>query len=327
MTVLCHGDGTMMERPSPFSATYIARIQQISDFMQFEVALAPDREGADPIFAKLAETDDPGSISLDFPADITAPTDDRPFFFQMFSFQDLLSPSFYSSVDPFLAKPMLVLASLSISVLGVTLLFILFPLLVTTGRRALHGMYPLAVFFGGIGLGYLFLEVAQLQRLIIFLGHPTYALSVVLFSLLLSSGLGSLATERLSVRGLRPSLLLPLAVLLLVLVGSGFLTPEVIDRFAGATTQTRIIVAAALLAPMGLMMGVPFPLGMKVAALTPNAPTPFFWGINGATSVCASVFAVAIALGWGISASFWVGCASYGIAAAALGLFVFLRRT
>ena len=87
------------------------------------------------------------------------------------------------------------------------------PLALTTSRRALRGSVPLIVFFSAIGLGFLLLEIAQMQRLIIFLGHPTYALSVVLFSLLLFSGIGSLATEWLlsPARGARPALLAPIA--------------------------------------------------------------------------------------------------------------------
>jgi hypothetical protein len=235
--------------------------------------------------------------------------------------------SLYEGKDTrFVTRPVLVLFSLSVAVLGLTALFILLPLLRSTRRHALQGMGPLLVFFAGIGLGFMLLEISQMQRLIIFLGHPTYALSVVLFSLLLASGVGSLATERMVNPGLRPRLLWPFAVLLLVLVASGFLTPEAIDRFEGATTPIRILVAAVILAPMGLVMGMPFPLGMKVASLRPNAPTVFFWGINGATSVCASVLAVAIALGWGISTSFWVGFLSYAMASAALGIVVLRRR-
>ena len=187
-------------------------------------------------------------------------------------------------------------------------------------------MLPLLVFFAGIGLGFMLLEISQMQRLTIFLGHPTYGLSVVLFSLLLASGLGSLATERMVNPGLRPAHLWPFVLLLLVLVATGFLTPGVIDRFEGATTPVRILTAAVILAPMGLVMGMPFPLGMKVASLRPNAPTVFLWGINGATSVCASVLAVAIAMGWGISTSFWVGCVSYAVASGALGLVAIRRR-
>jgi hypothetical protein len=65
-------------------------------------------------------------------------------------------------------------------------------------------------------------------------------------------------------------------------------------------------------------MGMPFPIGMKMASLRSQAPTAFLWGINGAMSVCASVLAVLIAVSWGISAAFWVGCASYAVALVAL---------
>jgi hypothetical protein len=259
--------------------------------------------------------------------DISAPTDDRPFFFQMIRFQDVFDFSLYGEKDTrFVTRPVLVLFSLAVAVLGLTALCILLPLLLTTTRGALQGMLPLLVFFAGIGLGFMLLEISQMQRLTIFLGHPTYGLSVVLFSLLLASGLGSLATERMVNPGLRPAHLWPFVLLLLVLVATGFLTPGVIDRFEGATTPVRILTAAVILAPMGLVMGMPFPLGMKVASLRPNAPTVFLWGINGATSVCASVLAVAIAMGWGISTSFWVGCVSYAVASGALGLVAIRRR-
>ncbi len=318
--------GTILVSREPFSTSDVMEIESVARDMQFEVVLAPGDSGSDPIFAEIAQTDDPGSVRLGFPADISPPTDDRPFFFQMIRFQDLFDSSLYALGIAYLTRPVLVLFSLSLAVLGLTALCIVFPLLRSTRRQALKGMVPLLVFFAGIGLGFMLLEISQMQRLIIFLGHPTYALSVVLFSLLLASGVGSLATERMVNPGLRPRLLWPFVVLLLVLVATGFLTPGAIDRFEGATTTVRILIAALILIPMGLVMGMPFPVGMKVASLRPNSPTVFFWGINGATSVCASVLAVAIALSWGISTAFWVGCLCYAAASAALGLMAVRQR-
>lgn len=210
------------------------------------------------------------------------------------------------------------LFSLAIAMLMLTGLCILLPVVVTTSRQALQGMTPFVVFFCGIGLGFLLLEIAQLQRLIIFLGHPTYALSVVLFSLLTFSGIGSFATEQLINPGRRLLLLLPFAGLLALLIAVGVATPHVTHGYDGATTPVRILIAVAILAPMGLLMGMPFPIGMKLASLREHAPTVFFWGVNGATSVLASVVGVAIALQWGISLAFWVGVACYA-AALALG--------
>jgi len=324
---LGYGVGTLLASREPFSASDVSKIGQVADDMGFEVVLAPGRVGSDPLFAKIAETEDPGSLPLGFHMDISPPTDDRPFFFQMIRFQDVFDTSLYGQPGTrFVTRPVLVLFSLAVAVLGLTALCILLPLLLTTTRKALKGMLLLLVFFPGIGLGFMLLEISQMQRLTIFLGHPTYALSVVLFSLLLASGLGSLSTERLVNPGLRLSLLWPFVLLLVVLVATGFLTPQAIDRFEDATTPVRILAAAVILAPMGLVMGMPFPIGMKVASLKPNAPTVFLWGVNGATSVCASVLAVAIALGWGISTAFWVGCVSYAMASAALGLMAIRRQ-
>jgi hypothetical protein len=103
-----------------------------------------------------------------------------------------------------------------------------------------------------------------------------------------------------------------------LLLAFGFATPLAIDRFESATTLVRIVTAALLLIPVGFLMGMPFPIGMKLASLRPQAPTAFLWGINGAMSVCASVLAVVIAVSWGISAAFWAGCVSYAVASAAL---------
>jgi hypothetical protein len=268
------------------------------------------------------ESDDVNSIDLGYPADISPPTDDRPFFFQMVRFRDLFDSSLYGGANDYVARPVLVLFSLSVAVLGLTAICIVIPLLLTTSRRALGSTLPLIAFFAAIGLGFLMLEIAQMQRLSLFLGHPTYSLTVVLFSLLLFSGIGSYISEWFTRdRAGVPTAgaqLTPIALLLVVIVIFGIITPAVIDQFSGETAAARIAVSVALLAPMGLLMGMPFPIGMKVAATRPDSPTAFFWGINGATSVCASVLAVAISLGWGISMAFWAGWLAYGVAGAAL---------
>jgi hypothetical protein len=92
----------------------------------------------------------------------------------------------------------------------------------------------------------------------------------------------------------------------------------VIRTFGASTTPARIAVAIGLLLPIGFLMGMAFPLGMRAASDRTSVLTPWLWGINGATSVCASVIAVAISLHWGIAASFWTGVACYVVAAGAL---------
>ena len=108
--------------------------------------------------------------------------------------------------------------------------------------------------------------------------------------------------------------------LLLVLVLFGTLTPLVVVAFQAATTRVRIPVAVLILISIGTFMGMAFPLGMSVASTKYPAVTPWLWGLNGATSVCASMLATVVSLFAGISASFWTGVVCYATACAALEL-------
>lgn len=155
-----------------------------------------------------------------------------------------------------------VLGFLLIIVTGLTVLAILLPLALTAGRPGLKGSGSLLLFFAAIGFGFMLVEVSQMQRLIIFLGHPTYSLSVVLFTLLVACSFGSFTTNRIRTADLRKSGMARLAGLLLTLAAFGFATPWAVQAFEGAATPVRILVAAVLLAPIGLFMGMAFPLGM-----------------------------------------------------------------
>jgi len=194
------------------------------------------------------------------------------------------------------------------------------PLKLTTDPGALRGAGPLLTFFAAIGLGFMLIETSQMQRLIVVLGHPTYGLTVVLFALLLSGGLGSWLTNGVPIERAAGSGRLRLMVLLVLLVIFGWLTPAVADRLQRADTLVRVTASALMLGVPGVFMGMAFPLGMKLASQRFGHLTPWFWGTNGATSVCASVLAVSIALSWSISAAFWTGCAAYAVGLAAFSV-------
>jgi hypothetical protein len=138
----------------------------------------------------------------------------------------------------------------------------------------------------------------------------------VLFSLLLSSGAGSLLTARLA-EGSRSSIAV-LVALVGVLVAFGAMTPLVIRHFEAASTASRIAVSVTILLPIGFFMGMAFPIGMRRALVEAPGLAPWLWGVNGAASVCASVLVVVIALAAGISAAFWAGVGCYVIAVAAV---------
>jgi predicted membrane-bound spermidine synthase len=323
------GVATMLVSKEPFRAADIARMQRTVADLQFEMVLSPT-QALDPNFEALASARSGADLSSavgDVVGDVSAPTDDKPFFFLMLDFND----AFNGRLDNFsafgnFARPVQVLLALSIIVLIATALLILLPLRFTRQRLPRRGTKPFLLYFAGIGFGFLLVELSQLQRLVVFLGHPTYALSVVLFSLLLSSGIGSFLTERFVTSGRRWSFLTPLLALLVALVVFGAVTPAAIREFADATTPVRIAVAVGILIPLGLLMGMPFPIGMREAERHPGAPTALFWGTNGATSVCASVLAVAIGLNFGISRAFVAGFVAYAVAAGALAYLLFRRR-
>ncbi len=313
---------TLLVSPEPFSATTLAAISGAAARLGFTPVLTPDA-AIDEHFAALASPNGPGEAIASFDADISAPTDDRPFFFQMADLGTVFGGAGFSRDDS--TRPVLVLTLLAVAILGMTLGFIVLPLLFKTGAAAHRGMAPFYSYFAGIGLGFLLIEIAQLQRLSIFLGHPTYALTVVLFSLLVSSGIGSMVSDRIADPRRPTRALAPLGALVVTVAAFGVLTPEIIERLDGATTPVRITTAVAILVPCGLLMGTAFPIGMRAAAARPGAPTAFLWGINGATSVCASVFGVAIAIFFGISVSYFVGVGAYAFAAVALVVIVRLQ--
>lgn len=310
---------TVMVSPDPLGVDDLRGLRTVAAENDFAVVLTPDAS-SDPTIAALLAPGGPGPAVDTLAADVSPPTDDRPFFFQMADVNTFLHGDIFR--DDFITRPVLVLALLAVTVLLLAGICIGLPLVL--GRRdrldraARRNARPFFVYFAGIGLGFLLLEVAQLQRLSSFLGHPVYGLAVVLFSVLVFSGLGSMLTERLVPTDRPRRAVAQLASLLVVATVTGAVTPAVLHRMAGSTTPARILLAVALLAPMATAMGMPFALGMRMAAATPGVPTAYLWGINGATSVCASVMGVVTALFFGISTAFWCGVASYTIALAAM---------
>jgi hypothetical protein len=310
---------TVLVSPRPFSARDREIVADRADALGFTPVPTSD-VAEDPMLAALTTPGGPGEAVDDVAADISPPTDDRPFFFQMADIGTFLGGDI--GRDDHVTRPVLVLGLLALTVLGLAGCCIALPLLLagrsTRERPERRRVVPLYTYFAGIGLGFLLIEIAQLQRLSMFLGHPTYGLTVVLFSVLVFSGIGSMLTERIVRDERRRSLLRPLVALVLAVIASGLATPAVIRAMDGATTPVRIATAVALLAPLALAMGMPFSVGMRAAATVDAAPTAFLWGINGASSVCASVLGVVIALFFGISAAFWCGALMYGIALGSL---------
>jgi hypothetical protein len=315
------GVGTLLVSVRPFTDAEIAAIERVASDLRFEVMLTP-RQAHDRLFETLTGPGADAAIA-DYPLRITPPTDDSPFFFNMLRLRDVVR---IDRLDAGKQTNNLIavatLAILLVTVIGLSALCIIVPL--WRRREDARGATALLVYFCAIGLGFMLIETSQMQRLIIALGHPTYALSVVLFGLLLSSGVGSYLTTGVSEATLVSSGRARLIALVVVLVTTGAITPLVIHATAAGSTPVRVGAALTLLFPAGFTMGMAFPLGMRVAAASGRAAalTPWLWGLNGAASVVASVLSVSIALAWSIPAAFWTGAAVYVVA-----VFAFLRAS
>lgn len=302
------GVGTILLSRKPFSNRDLDTLEQLCKKMQFEMVLSP-RSSLDRNFDALATGQHLDKVSDRLRLNVQAPTDDTPFFFHQLRLKDIFDreePA--EGVARINLKAVAVLGTLLITVVSLTVLCLIVPLVSRGPKGALKRSWSLLIFFACIGMGFMLVEISQMQRLIVFLGHPTYGLSVVLFSLLVSAGLGSYSTRWGQRSGPR---LVRLAALLGLLCVFGAFTREIITSFEASVTAVRICVAVAILFPLGLFMGMAFPMGMKLASVRSPTLTPWLWGVNGATSVCASVLAVAIALSFGITTSFWSGFACY----------------
>ena len=311
------GVGTILVSRRPLSDAELDTLDREAARLQFDVPFSP-RRATDETYVRLTTPEGRAEFLRAYPVNVAAPTDDSPFFFNMLRLRDVVRPELLDFGKLSLnMKAVATLAVLLVTVSFLTAVCILLPLWLTRDRVNLSGAGALLVYFISIGLGFMLIETSQMQRLIIALGHPTYGLSVVLFALLLSSGIGSYLTAGITEPSAaqlgRGRLLAAVAVLAVF----GLITPTVVRWIEPMTTSIRILAAVALLFPAGLMMGMAFPLGMKLAAGRASDLTAWFWGLNGAASVMASVLSVCIALTWSISTAFWVGWLCYVAAYAA----------
>ena len=311
------GVGTLLVSRTPLDAQDVDRLAAQTDALKFETMLSP-RTSADPVLDRLTAEGDRTAFLAAYPVNISAPTDDSPFFFQMLRLRDMFKLHLIQS-DKQTAnmQAVVVLGALLLTVLGLSAICIVLPLWLVSDRRQLAGSGSLVLFFAAIGLGFMVIETSLMQRLIVVLGHPTYGLSVVLFTLLLSSGVGSYLTRGVTAATLERTGIARLSLIVVVLIATGIALPWLARSTEAAATFVRIGVAVATLFPAGITMGMAFPLGMKAAAERAPQLTPWLWGINGAFSVCATVLAISVALATTISTAFWLGCAAYLVALAA----------
>ncbi|MEY2500926.1 MAG: hypothetical protein QOI07_1260 [Verrucomicrobiota bacterium] len=259
-------------------------------------------------FTALIESRDPADFASSYEYDVSPVTDDAPFFFYTLKLHHLISHSPHdNAIDWKVNLGVLVLfILLGISIVAV-LAFLVLPLALHAPAR---GESPQRLlFFVAIGLGYILVEITLIQRFVLFLGHPVYALTVVIFLMLLSSGLGSLASHKWlpDARRLWFAVVIIAAMVLLYVVA----LPVLLPRLVGLTFTAKLLISALLLIPLGLIMGTPFPTGLRAMA----ANVEWAWALNAASSVLGSVIAMFIAIQWGLRATLLCAAAAYVLAA------------
>lgn len=261
-------------------------------------------------FQELIQSNDPQGFARTYAYNVTPVTDGAPFFFFTFKTGYVVRNIIAGTgrgMDWRFNLGLVVLAMLLVISTAAVMAFLVLPLLLHREIGSRPAKLSALLYFVAIGLGYILVEISLIQRFVLFLGHPTYALTVVVFLLLLSSGAGSFSTRRSSVG------LIVGAIVALVLLNV-LLLPWVLSAAVGLGFAVKLIISGLLLAPLGFLMGMPFPTGLKLLSQSGNATVEWAWAMNAAASVLGSVAAMVIAIHFGLTATLSCAALAYALA-------------
>jgi hypothetical protein len=321
---------TFLLKKRPFTPAEAATLRDVSAQLGFEIlyapGLAPVHGGDDPIemqrtgtsaadYRRLILATNRQQFLDSYPLDESSTTDDRPFFFHTTRLRDQMQVAFGRSM--LFGNGLSALMTLmAISVLLV-ILFVIGPLLAGSERPG-AGWGGWLAYFGALGAGFMLLEVALLQRFVLLLGHPVYSLTVTLFSLLLGTGFGSLVSRRIAHPRVRDVTVRALFGVAVVALAAAFGLARLVDLGIAWSLPVRIAFAVTLITPIGILLGMPLPGGMRLIAAERADIIPWGWGINGAFSVVGATLAVFIAMNWGFSVTLMSAAVVYTLAALTL---------
>ncbi len=310
---------TVIVSSTPFSQIALETIRDAVDRYGFGILLFPGEPAPDPRLENILEVRSTEELSRNVSdpiLDFEPPYDERPFFFNMVKPQAWWSTRDLPQLESGVIKGNLVatenLMTILFAVTFLVLLSIIMPLLLF-GRR--HGLSPgqftmSALYFASIGLGFMLIEIGLIQRFSVLLGHPIWALVVILFSMILFTGIGSLLSDRIPVYGKSIRIFVPVGIFAVILIVTYAIQPA-IDATISADLFHRALMTLSFCVPVGLCLGVCFPLGMRLVQSHSKAAMPWMWGINGAFGVLGGVVAVIISMAWGISWSITIGGICY----------------
>ncbi|MDY6892034.1 MAG: hypothetical protein SVU24_10695 [Pseudomonadota bacterium] len=305
------GLANFMLKRTPFTEQELDHLRQLSRQLEFDIVYMPDRRDGDSVFHALIASGGSDAFHAEFPFDIRPVDDDRPFFYYMLKPPDFLDLFAFAPDSPFEDRAILTLRNLLIVVTAAVGVVLIAPLLLwRRGELTKAGTLMRLLYFACLGLGFMLIEIGLLRRFTVFLGHPIHALAVVLFSLLVSAGFGSLTAARFPTQRLQRHLIGLLSALVLLFILYILALPPILTYSLALSLPLRVLIVVVLLTPLGFVMGMPLPLGMRMFHRD-SETVAWSWGINSATSVFGAVFATVLAMNVGFTWTLLVGVAIY----------------
>jgi hypothetical protein len=312
---------TLVLSKSPFTPAQLKVLDDSVSEGGFGVLLAPDHPAGSELLQRVTEsqnlTDLNRALSSSY-LDLTVPTDARPFFFNQLRFFDF--PTVVRLLRSHAARRGgVITGNLAASGVLAMILFISIVAVIATILLPLKGAARqcaprLAVagslYFSLIGMGFMLAEIALLEYFSVYLGHPIYSLGVCLSSLILASGMGALASDRLALNS-RGKLAAWGVIVFAYLVALEVIAPTLFQATTARALMVRIGISLAAIMPLGFLLGFAFPTGMRLVESVDKEPTPWFWGINGATGVLASVLGVMFSMAFGINVTVLIAAGCY----------------
>jgi spermidine synthase len=311
---------TLVLSKSPFTEEQLQLLTKAVLNLGFSVLLAPDQPPGSQILRAISQSHDLAELDRSVSAaylDLTVPTDNRPFFFNQLRFSDIPAVTLRlinGTLGPGVRRGNLFASGCLMLILFISITAVIATILVPLRGAAREVSRPLVVvgslFFSLIGMGFMLAEIALLQRFSIYLGHPIYSLGVCLFSLILASGLGSLMSDQFKLDTRGKLLVWGSIVVVYLVVMSGSL-PPILQSTTDQNRLVRIGISLIVIMPLGFLIGFAFPTGMRLVEAVDRQPTPWFWGVNGATGVLASVLGVMFSMSLGINVTLLISAVCY----------------
>ncbi|MDI1231668.1 MAG: SAM-dependent methyltransferase [Methylobacter sp.] len=252
---------------------------------------------------------------------IEAATDDKPYLFHFFKWRTLPEIlSLFGTGGSFLLESgyLLLIAALVQAILA-SLLLIALPLRLWKSKLGIEpgsgNHLSMLVYFFSLGLAFLFIEIGFIQKFILILHHPLYAITVILSTFLLSAGVGSHYSTKLSHSAEKSAFMLPMAAIALLSISYSLGFESIAGFLLKMESWGRYLFSIILIAPLGFFMGMPFPMALAKISQTAPALIPWAWGINGCASVISAILATLIAMQFGFTVLIFLAVILYGVAA------------